>query len=150
MTLCACGHTPACAPFPSPQSFPATDQSIGKELTNKFRGSGSGVEWKRANVLKTANDKGPFHLFNRARMGPINRQGQGQGGGRAGGASWRCGKGQDTVFIYIQTYMYVLGEARRGLVPHAFVVRGMSRWCCLLGETSNFFSPSQALPFELF
>lgn len=47
------------------QSFPATDKSIGKELTRKFKNAGGGVEWKRADLLKPADDNEPFHLFNK-------------------------------------------------------------------------------------
>lgn len=47
------------------QSFPATDKSIGKELTKKFKAAGGGVEWKRADLLKEPEDKEPFHLFNK-------------------------------------------------------------------------------------
>lgn len=51
------------------QSFPATDKSIGKELTRKFKNAGGGVEWKRADLLKDPEDKEPFHLFNKVCAG---------------------------------------------------------------------------------
>lgn len=50
------------------QSFPATDKSIGKELTHKFKAAGGGVEWKRADLLKSRDDDEPFHLFNKVCM----------------------------------------------------------------------------------
>ncbi|CAB1120630.1 unnamed protein product [Ectocarpus sp. CCAP 1310/34] len=48
------------------QSFPATDKSIGKELTHKFKAAGGGVQWKRADLIKAHDDDEPFHLFNKA------------------------------------------------------------------------------------
>ncbi|CAN0437039.1 unnamed protein product [Pylaiella littoralis] len=56
---CGCGLT-----F-TDSSFPATDQSIGKELIRKFNAAGGGVEWKRADLLKPPDDSEPFHLFNK-------------------------------------------------------------------------------------
>lgn len=47
------------------QSFPATDESIGKKLINKCRTTGGEVKWIRAHHLKDGLGNEPFRLFNK-------------------------------------------------------------------------------------